>query len=198
MGLFNINESKSLIYSKDNSISYFSEADRFEIQYEIYMQEVVKLIDAGIKADGDMSKLVKINGMFQHIDDLNWLERLQLKMENKIQEYNKKLKNDKDKTGTFSKVWTNIKKFLLKVVHSITSTINKLVSKAKILYKTNSSLRSGRTPENYIRIRKMNQIKDKNIRNKIASRIGSKYYKQIYNSKRLSREQRDSYLIDVD
>lgn len=195
MGLFNINESKSLIYSKDN-ISYFLEADRFEIQYEIYMQEVVKLIDAGIKADGDMSKLVKINGMFQHIDDLNWLERLQLKMENKIQEYNKKLKNDK--TGTFSKVWTNIKKFLLKVVHSITSTINKLVSKAKILYKTNSSLRSGRTPENYIRIRKMNQIKDKNIRNKIASRIGSKYYKQIYNSKRLSREQRDSYLIDVD
>ena len=196
MALFIINESKSLSYSKDNNISYFSEADRFEIQYEIYMQEVVKLIDAGIKADGDMSKLVKINGMFQHIDDLNWLERLQLKMENKIQEYNKKLKNDK--TGTFSKVWTNIKKFLLKVVHSITSTINKLVSKAKILYKTNSSLRSGRTPENYIRIRKMNQIKDKNIRNKIASRIGSKYYKQIYNSKRLSREQRDSYLIDVD
>lgn len=196
MGLFNINESKSLIYSKDNSISYFSEANIHEIKYEIYMQEVVKLIDAGIKADGDMSKLVKINGMFQHIDDLNWLERLQLKMENKIQEYNKKLKNDK--TGTFSKVWTNIKKFLLKVVHSITSTINKLVSKAKILYKTNSSLRSGRTPENYIRIRKMNQIKDKNIRNKIASRIGSKYYKQIYNSKRLSREQRDSYLIDVD
>lgn len=196
MGLFNINESKSLIYSNDNSISYFSEANIHEIKYEIYMQEVVKLIDAGIKADGDMSKLVKINGMFQHIDDLNWLERLQLKMENKIQEYNKKLKNDK--TGTFSKVWTNIKKFLLKVVHSITSTINKLVSKAKILYKTNSSLRSGRTPENYIRIRKMNQIKDKNIRNKIASRIGSKYYKQIYNSKRLSREQRDSYLIDVD
>lgn len=196
MGLFNINESKSLIYSKDNSISYFSEANIHEIKYEIYMQEVVKLIDAGIKADGDMSKLVKINGMFQHIDDLNWLERLQLKMENKIQEYNKKLKNDK--TGTFSKVWTNIKKFLLKVVHSITSTINKLVSKAKILYKTNSSLRSGRTPENYIRIRKMNQIKDKNIRNKIASRIGSKYYKQIYNSKRLSKEQRDSYLIDVD
>lgn len=196
MGLFNINESKSLIYSKDNSISYFSEANIHEIKYEIYMQEVVKLIDAGIKADGDMSKLVKINGMFQHIDDLNWLERLQLKMENKIQEYNKKLKNDK--TGTFSKVWTNIKKFLLKVVHSITSTINKLVSKAKILYKTNSSFRSGRTPENYIRIRKMNQIKDKNIRNKIASRIGSKYYKQIYNSKRLSREQRDSYLIDVD
>lgn len=196
MGLFNINESKSLIYSNDNSISYFSEANIHEIRYEIYMQEVVKLIDAGIKADGDMSKLVKINGMFQHIDDLNWLERLQLKMENKIQEYNKKLKNDK--TGTFSKVWTNIKKFLLKVVHSITSTINKLVSKAKILYKTNSSLRSGGTPENYIRIRKMNQIKDKNIRNKIASRIGSKYYKQIYNSKRLSKEQRDSYLIDVD
>lgn len=196
MGLFNINESKSLIYSKDNNISYFSEANIHEIRYEIYMQEVVKLIDAGIKADGDMSKLVKINGMFQHIDDLNWLERLQLKMENKIQEYNKKLKNDK--TGTFSKVWTNIKKFLLKVVHSITSTINKLVSKAKILYKTNSSLRSGRTPENYIRIRKMNQIKDKKIRNKIASRIGSKYYKQIYNSKKLSREQRDSYLIDVD
>ena len=196
MALFNINESIIPLYSKDYNISYFSEADIHEIRYEIYMQEVVKLIDAGIKADGDMSKLVKINGMFQHIDDLNWLERLQLKMENKIQEYNKKLKNNK--TGTFSKVWTNIKKFLLKVVHIITSTINKLVSKAKILYKTNTSLRAGHTPENYIRIRKMNQIKDKNIRNKIASRIGSKYYKQIYNSKRLSREQRDSYLIDVD
>lgn len=37
MALFNINESKSLSYSKDNNISYFLEADRFEIQYEIYI-----------------------------------------------------------------------------------------------------------------------------------------------------------------
>ena len=171
MGLFNINESKSLIYSKDNSISYFSEANIHEIRYEIYMQEVVKLIDAGIKADGDMSKLVKINGMFQHIDDLNWLERLQLKMENKIQEYNKKLKNDK--TGTFSKVWTNIKKFLLKIINFITSAINKLVSGGKLAYKAAKNVASGRLTDFSDIPSAAHQIKDPNVRYKIASRTGA-------------------------
>ena len=41
MGLSNINESKSLSYSKDNNISYFSEADRFEIQYECICKKLL-------------------------------------------------------------------------------------------------------------------------------------------------------------
>lgn len=47
-------------------------------------QAIIKMIDAGIKADGDASKLVTINKVIQHVDDLNWLERLQLKMEKKL------------------------------------------------------------------------------------------------------------------
>lgn len=84
------------------------------------------MINAGIKANGDMRKLVKINGMIQHVEDLNWLEILQMRMENKIREYNRKLKDEK--TGKFSRIWTNIKKFLLKVINFITSAINKYLA----------------------------------------------------------------------
>ena len=82
---------------------------------EVGAQAILKMINAGIKANGDMSKLVKINGMIQHVEDLNWLEILQMRMENKIREYNRKLKDEK--TGKFSRIWTNIKKFLLKIIN---------------------------------------------------------------------------------
>lgn len=34
---------------------------------EVGAQAILKMINAGIKANGDMSKLVKINGMIQHV-----------------------------------------------------------------------------------------------------------------------------------
>ena len=132
-------------------------------------ETILKMINAGIKANGDMSKLVKINGLIQHVDDLNWLEKLQVKMENKIREYNRKLR-DKN-TGTISKVWTNIKKFLLKIVNFITSAINKLVSYTKLGYKAAKSVANGNDDYDYIigRAKKL----DPKIRYKIASRSGA-------------------------
>lgn len=101
-------------------------------------QAILKMIDAGIKADGDSSKLVTINKAIQHVDDLNWLERLQLKMEKKLREYDQKLKNKE--TGVVSKVFTRIKQFLVKVGHIIAKAINKTVYTAKIGYKAGKDM----------------------------------------------------------
>lgn len=129
------------------------------------------MINAGIKANGDMSKLVKINGMIQHVEDLNWLEILQMRMENKIREYNRKLKDEK--TGKLSRIWTNIKKFLLKIINFITSAINKLVSGGKLAYKAAKNVASGRLTDFSDIPSAANQIKDPNVRYKIASRTGA-------------------------
>lgn len=104
-------------------------------------QVIIKMIDAGIKANGDASKLVTINKTIQHVDDLNWLERLQLKMEKKLREYDQKLKNKE--TGTISKVFTKIKQFLVKVGHIIAKAINKTVYTAKIGYKAGKDMAGG-------------------------------------------------------
>ena len=104
-------------------------------------QVLLQNIDAGIKADGDSSKLVQINKVLQHIDDLNWLEKLQLKMEKKIREYNQKLKDDSQ--GKLAKVWTKIKQFLAKVVASITKAINKLAYSVKMGYRAGKDQATG-------------------------------------------------------
>lgn len=129
------------------------------------------MINAGIKANGDMSKLVKINGMIQHVEDLNWLEILQMRMENKIREYNRKLKDEK--TGKLSRIWTNIKKFLLKIINFITSAINKLVSGGKLAYKAAKNVASGRLTDFSDIPSAAHQIKDLNVRYKITSRTGA-------------------------
>lgn len=138
---------------------------------EVGAQAILKMINAGIKANGDMSKLVKINGMIQHVEDLNWLEILQMRMENKIREYNRKLKDEK--TGKLSRIWTNIKKFLLKIINFITSAINKLVSGGKLAYKAAKNVASGRLTDFSDIPSAAHQIKDPNVRYKIASRTGA-------------------------
>ena len=143
------------------------------------------MINAGIKANGDMSKLVKINGMIQHVEDLNWLEILQMRMENKIREYNKKLKEDDGKTGRFSRIWTKIKKFLLKIVNFITSAINKLVSASKLAYKSAKNVASGNLTDFTAIPAKAHKIDDDEVRYKIASRSGAlirKYGKDKVNA----------------
>lgn len=104
-------------------------------------QVILQQIEAGIKADGDASKLVQINKVLQHVDDLNWLEKLQLKMEKKIREYNQKLKDDSQ--GKLAKVWTKIKQFLAKVVASITKAINKLAYSVKMGYRAGKDQATG-------------------------------------------------------
>lgn len=173
MALFVIQESRFFLdeIADDITVSLQEEANKFA--KEVGAQAILKMINAGIKANGDMSKLVKINGMIQHVEDLNWLEILQMRMENKIREYNKKLKENDDKTGRFSRIWTNIKKFLLKIVNFITSAINKLVSASKLAYKAAKNVASGNLTDFTTIPAKAQEIDDDEVRYKIASRSGA-------------------------
>lgn len=137
MALFILTENKEILnlIAEDFALEFMDiEAlDEGSNDEAVGRQVILQQIEAGIKADGDASKLVQINKVLQHVDDLNWLEKLQLKMEKKIREYNQKLKDDSQ--GKLAKVWTKIKQFLAKVVASITKAINKLAYSAKMGYR---------------------------------------------------------------
>lgn len=57
------------------------------------------------------------------VKNLNWLQRKQVGLEAKLEKYEQKVKSDK--TGTFSKIWTRLKAFIVKVIHAIVKAINK-------------------------------------------------------------------------
>ena len=57
------------------------------------------------------------------VKNLNWLQRKQAELEAKLEKYDQKVKSDK--TGTFSKIWTRLKAFIVKVIHAIVKAINK-------------------------------------------------------------------------
>ena len=145
MALFILTENKEILnlIAEDFALEFVDiEALDEGGNYEAVSRQVLlQNIDAGIKADGDSSKLVQINKVLQHIDDLNWLEKLQLKMEKKIREYNQKLKDDSQ--GKLAKVWTKIKQFLAKVVASITKAINKLAYSVKMGYRAGKDQATG-------------------------------------------------------
>ena len=148
-------------------------------------QAILKMIDAGIKADGDSSKLVTINKVIQHVDDLNWLERLQLKMEKKLREYDQKLKNKE--TGVISKVFTRIKQFLVKVGHIIAKAINKTVYTAKIGYKAGKDMATGGIGSDFEIMDKKDQMtgkaRDRVLRHAaVLKNADKKGFRQKYNS----------------
>lgn len=58
-----------------------------------------------------------------NVKNLNWLQRKQIELEAKLEKYEQKVKSDK--TGTFSKIWTRLKAFIVKVIHAIVKAINK-------------------------------------------------------------------------
>lgn len=58
-----------------------------------------------------------------NVKNLNWLQRKQVELEAKLEKYEQKVKSDK--TGTFSKIWTRLKAFIVKVIHAIIKAINK-------------------------------------------------------------------------
>lgn len=58
------------------------------------------------------------------VKNLNWLQRKQVELEDKLEKYEQKVKSDK--TGTFSKIWTRLKAFIVKVIHAIVKAINKV------------------------------------------------------------------------
>lgn len=59
-----------------------------------------------------------------NVKNLNWLQRKQAELEAKLEKYEQKVKSDK--TGTFGKIWTRLKAFIVKVIHAIVKAINKV------------------------------------------------------------------------
>lgn len=145
MALFILTENKEILnlIAEDFALEFvdIEALDEGGNDEAVGRQVILQQIEAGIKADGDASKLVQINKVLQHVDDLNWLEKLQLKMEKKIREYNQKLKDDSQ--GKLAKVWTKIKQFLAKVVASITKAINKLTYSVKMGYRAGKDNATG-------------------------------------------------------
>lgn len=145
MALFILTENKEILnlIAEDFALEFvdIEALDEGGNDEAVGRQVILQQIEAGIKADGDASKLVQINKVLQHVDDLNWLEKLQLKMEKKIREYNQKLKDDSQ--GKLAKVWTKIKQFLAKVVASITKAINKLAYSVKMGYRAGKDKSTG-------------------------------------------------------
>lgn len=161
MALFILTENKEILnlIAEDFALE-FSDIEALEEgsnDEAVGRQVILQHIDAGIKADGDSSKLVQINKALQHVDDLTWLEKLQLKMEKKIREYNQKLKDDSQ--GTLAKVWTKIKQFLVKVVAAVTKAINKLAYSVKMGYRAGKDQATGGLKSNMDIMTKSGKIK---------------------------------------
>lgn len=170
MGLFILNEDKAILdnIALDLTNSLTEESKNVYMKSQVQKQMIIEMINAGVKAKGDMSKLTKINGLIAHVDDLTWLEKKQLQIEDKIKEYSKKLKSKE--SGMFSKVWTKVKQFLLKIVGFIVKAINKLYKNMKLSYKASKHLHDNDATSLIDLGSKADEIEDRNIKRKIASR----------------------------
>lgn len=170
MALFILNEDKVILdnIALDLTNSLTEESKNVYMKSQVQKQKIIEMINAGVKANGDMSKLTKINGLIAHVDDLTWLEKKQLQIEDKIKEYSKKLKSKE--SGMFSKVWTKVKQFLLKIVGFIVKAINKLYKNLKLSYKSSKHLHDNDATSLIDLGSKADEIEDRNIKRKIASR----------------------------
>lgn len=170
MALFILNEDKAILdnIALDLTNSLTEESKNVYMKSQVQKQKIIEMLNAGIKANGDMSKLTKINGLIMHVDDLTWLEKKQLQIEDKIKEYSKKLKSKE--SGMLSKVWTKVKQFLLKIVGFIVKAINKLYKNLKLSYKASKHLHDNDATSLIDLGSKADEIEDRNIKRKIASR----------------------------
>lgn len=76
-----------------------------------------------IKRGGDPHEFArKLNGFYVYSTDITWLEKQQLKIEEKLEFYDKKAKSKSN--GVFARIWANIKLFLTKVLRWIVKSIN--------------------------------------------------------------------------
>lgn len=76
-----------------------------------------------IKKGGQPTGEASLINSISKVKNLNWLQRKQVELEAKLEKYEQKVKSDK--TGTFSKIWTRLKAFIVKVIHAIVKAINK-------------------------------------------------------------------------
>lgn len=75
-----------------------------------------------IMKGGQPTGEASIINSISNVKNLNWLQRKQVELESKLEKYEQKVKSDK--TGTFAKIWTRLKAFIVKVIHAIVKAIN--------------------------------------------------------------------------
>lgn len=75
-----------------------------------------------IKKGGQPTGEASLINSISKVKNLNWLQRKQVELEAKLEKYEQKVKSDK--TGTFAKIWTRLKAFIVKVIHAIVKAIN--------------------------------------------------------------------------
>lgn len=84
-----------------------------------YISDSIRHIERG----GDPYEFArKLNGFYVYSTDITWLEKQQLKIEEKLEFYDKKAKSKSN--GVFTRIWANIKLFLTKVLRWIVKSIN--------------------------------------------------------------------------
>lgn len=117
---------ESCIYDSSNSIkSVITENSDDDddvserVSYQRFMSDSLRHIKRG----GDPSEPIrKLNGFYVFSTDVTWLEKQQLKIEEKLKIYDKKAKSKSN--GVFARIWANIKLFLTKVLRWIVKSIN--------------------------------------------------------------------------
>ena len=129
---------ESCIYDISNSIkSVITENsdDEDDVSERVRIARHISDSMRHIKRGGDPLEFArKLNGFHVYSTDLTWLEKQQLKIEEKLKIYDKKAKNKSN--GTFARVWANIKLFLTKVLRWIVKSINTIHRFVKDKYRS--------------------------------------------------------------
>ena len=118
---------ESCIYDISNSIKSVvvteSSDDDDDVSERVRIQRHISDSLRHVQRGGDPLEFArKLNGFHVYSTDLTWLEKQQLKIEEKLKIYDKKAKSKSN--GVFARIWANIKLFLTKVLRWIVKSIN--------------------------------------------------------------------------
>lgn len=116
---------ESCIYDISTSIkSVITEnSDDDDVSERVRIERHISDSMRHIKRGGDPLEFARrLNGFNVYSTDITWLEKQQLKIEEKLKFYDKKAKSKSN--GVFARIWANIKLFLTKVLRWIVKSIN--------------------------------------------------------------------------
>ncbi len=117
---------ESCIYDISNSIkSVITENsdDEDDVSERVRIARHISDSIRHIERGGDPFEFARrLNGFNVYSTDITWLEKQQLKIEEKLEFYDKKAKSKSN--GVFARIWANIKLFLTKVLRWIVKSIN--------------------------------------------------------------------------
>lgn len=116
---------ESCIYDISNSIKsvVITENSDDDVSERVRIARHISDSIRHIERGGDPFEFARrLNGFNVYSTDITWLEKQQLKIEEKLKFYDKKAKSKSN--GVFARIWANIKLFLTKVLRWIVKSIN--------------------------------------------------------------------------